>query len=204
MSSTSTHPPPSPAESPHELRLMISGQPYLASDPYIQRIASTQRKKLHAINDERDDAKRTALLKGFFNCEGVFANMGPIFAEYGFNVTIGDGVFIGTSCTILDVCPVTIGPRTLIGPNVQILTPQHPIVPEERNGMHGREWAVPVSIGADCWIGAGAIICPGVTIGDGVTVGAGSVVTKDVESRVVVAGNPARLLKRIDSIEGGN
>ncbi|KAF5331209.1 hypothetical protein D9611_013133 [Ephemerocybe angulata] len=71
-----------PRRVPDELRLMLSGQPYLASDPYIQRIASTQRQKLHAIHDERDDAKRTALLKGFFNCEGVFASMGPIFAEY--------------------------------------------------------------------------------------------------------------------------
>jgi maltose O-acetyltransferase len=92
---------------------------------------------------------------------------------------------------------VTIGSRTMFGPHCQLYTPCHPLSPEERNGTSGPEWAEPITIGNDCWIGGGVIICPGVTIGDGVTVGAGSVVTKDVESRSVVVGNPARVVKKV-------
>jgi maltose O-acetyltransferase len=92
---------------------------------------------------------------------------------------------------------VKIGTRTMLGPNVQIYTPVHPISPEARNGLKGREWATPVTIGNDCWLGGGVIVCPGVTIGDGCTIGAGSVVTKDVPSRSVVVGNPGRVVKRI-------
>lgn len=92
---------------------------------------------------------------------------------------------------------VTIGSGTMFGPNVSLYTPQHPISPEERNGLKGREWAVPISIGSDCWIGGNVTVCPGVTIGDGCTIGAGSVVTKDVPPRSVAVGNPARVIKSI-------
>jgi len=86
----------------------------------------------------------------------------------------------------------------LIGPNVSFFAATHPTDPFVRNGLLGPELGKPITIGDDCWIGGGAIICPGVTIGRGVTVGAGSVVTKDVEDFVVVAGNPARVIKRLD------
>ncbi|CAE6339823.1 unnamed protein product [Rhizoctonia solani] len=179
---------------------MISGKPYLASDPYVQKVAREQGKKVKELNVEQDDEKREVLLRSLLTCkEGAqLAIVMPFFCEYGFNVIIEGDVFIGTGCTMLDVCPITIGERTLIGPNVQIYTPVHPLNPEERNGLKGKEWAKPIKIGKDCWIGGSAIICPGVTIGDGSTVGAGSVVTKDVEPRCLVAGNPARLIKRID------
>lgn len=85
----------------------------------------------------------------------------------------------------------------MLGPNVGIYTPQHPLSPEERNGLKGREWAVPISIGEDCWIGGSVTILPGVTIGKGSTIGAGSVVTKDVPERSVAVGNPARVIKTI-------
>ena len=90
-----------------------------------------------------------------------------------------------------------IGSRTLLGPNVSIYTPQHPLSPEERNGLKGREWAVPISIGEDCWIGGSVTICPGVAIGKGSTIGAGSVVTKNIPERSVAVGNPARVIKTI-------
>lgn len=86
----------------------------------------------------------------------------------------------------------------MIGPNVQLLTPTHPISPEERNGCKGPEAAQPITIGNDCWIGGGVIILAGVTIGDGSTVGAGSVVTRSVPPRHVVVGNPAKPVKRIE------
>ena len=87
----------------------------------------------------------------------------------------------------------------MLGPNVQLYTPTHPISPEERNGLQGPEGATPITIGNDCWIGGGAIILAGVTIGDGSTVGAGSVVTKSVPPRTVVVGNPAKPIKRIEA-----
>ncbi|QRV95235.1 maltose O-acetyltransferase [Ceratobasidium sp. AG-Ba] len=183
-----------------EWGLMVSGAPYLASDPYIQTIAKARRSKLNEINAEKDSDRRSELLHEFLNVEkdAEFDIWMPFFCEYGSNIKIGNDVFIGTGCCILDVCPVTIGDRTLIGPNVQIYTPLHPLRPEERNGSKGREWGKPIVIGNDCWIGGAVVICPGVTIGDGSTIGAGSVVTKDVESRCFVAGNPAKLIRRID------
>lgn len=96
---------------------------------------------------------------------------------------------------ILDVGKVRIGSRVLFGPNVQIYAVTHPIDAIERR--NGEEWGVDVTIGDDCWIGGGAVICPGVTIGDRCVIGAGAVVTKDVPDDVVVAGNPARILRRL-------
>ncbi|KAJ8507843.1 hypothetical protein ONZ45_g9822 [Pleurotus djamor] len=183
-----------------EFELMLQCKSYFAGDPYIRKIANEQSAKLRDINAEHNEDRRAALLKDFFTFTGTgrVVIVPPLFCEYGFNITVGDDVFIHTGCTILDVGPVSIGSRTLIGPNVQIYTPTHPISPEERAGMNGREAAKPIKIGNDCWIGGSVVILPGVTIGDGVTVGAGSVITKDVEPRRVVAGNPARLIKLID------
>jgi acetyltransferase-like isoleucine patch superfamily enzyme len=85
----------------------------------------------------------------------------------------------------------------MIGANTQFYTPTHPILPEERNGLRGPEGASSIVVGNDVWIGGGAILLPGVTVGDGATIGAGSVVTKDVEARTVVVGNPAKMVKRL-------
>jgi len=85
----------------------------------------------------------------------------------------------------------------MIAANTQIYTPTHPIMPEERNGLDGAEWAKPIVVGNDVWIGGGVILCPGVTIGDGSTIGAGTVVTKDVPPRSVVVGNPGRVIKTL-------
>ncbi|WVW83588.1 hypothetical protein I302_105609 [Kwoniella bestiolae CBS 10118] len=184
-------------EDPTELSLMLSGQPYLSYNKYIDRIRDTAARRVWEINQIVDMGDRMREMREFvFMGVNVWIVQG-FFCEYGFNITIGDEVFIGANCTLLDICPITIGSRTMLGPNVQILTPSHPISPEERNGLKGREWAKPVKIGNDCWIGAGATICPGVTIGDGVTIGAATVVTRDVGSRCVVVGNPGRVIKRI-------
>jgi acetyltransferase-like isoleucine patch superfamily enzyme len=102
----------------------------------------------------------------------------PINLDYGTNVKVGSNVFINFNCTILDTCLVTIGSRTLIGPNVSLYSGTHPLDPELRNGTSGPEMGGPITIGEDCWIAGQVIILPGVTIGNGSTVGAGSVVTK--------------------------
>jgi maltose O-acetyltransferase len=100
------------------------------------------------------------------------------------------------NCVVLDVMEVQIGDRTMFGPAVQVLTPMHPMDAAERR--KGLEFAKPVRIGADVWVGGGAIICPGVTIGDGSVIGAGGVVTRDIPARVFAAGNPCRVIRSLD------
>jgi maltose O-acetyltransferase len=114
----------------------------------------------------------------------------PFFCDYGYNIRLGDGVFLNFNCVILDVVEVTIGDRTQIGPAVQIYAADHPRDAETRRA--GLEFGRPVHIGSDVWIGGGAIILPGVTVGDGALIGAGSVVTRDVAEGAIVIGNPAR------------
>ncbi|CAI6094368.1 hypothetical protein V2G26_015057 [Clonostachys chloroleuca] len=122
----------------------------------------------------------------------------PINIDYGYNVKVGSDVFINFNCTILDTCLVSIGSRTLIGPNVSFFSGTHPLDPELRNGTNGPEYGRPITVGEDCWIGGNVTILPGVTIGDGCTIGAASVVTKDVPPYHVVAGNPARIIRKLE------
>ncbi|KAL1835891.1 hypothetical protein VTJ49DRAFT_5912 [Mycothermus thermophilus] len=126
-------------------------------------------------------------------------NDGPIKFDYGYNCKFGPGVYINSNCTFLDTCIITIGARTLIGPNCSFYAATHPVDPAVRNGVLGPEYGKPITVGEDCWFGGNVIVLPGVTIGRGVTIGAGSVVTKDVEDFVVVAGNPARVIKRLEN-----
>ncbi|EOD47221.1 putative family protein [Neofusicoccum parvum UCRNP2] len=122
----------------------------------------------------------------------------PIAIDYGYNIRVGSNVFINFNCTIIDTCVVTIGSRTLIGPNVSFFSGTHPIDPDLRNGTNGPELGGKITIGEDCWIAGNVIILPGVSVGDGCTIGAGSVVTKDVPAYHVAAGNPARVLRKIE------
>ncbi|KAL1410295.1 hypothetical protein Q8F55_004301 [Vanrija albida] len=199
-----------PGEDYEQLENMLAGRPYLASDPYLDRLRVRGFETLYDINRTRDNGERMAALKPFLDCRGGPRNKvwiaAPFTCEYGFNVSLGDDVCFGPNCTLLDVAKISIGDRTMIGANTQFYTPGHPLSPEERDGTNGAEWAKPITIGSDVWIGGGVIILGGVTVGDGVTIGAGSVVTKDVESRTVVVGNPARVIKRIPlpGAEGAN
>ena len=119
----------------------------------------------------------------------------PIRIDYGTNVRIAEGVFINYNCTILDTCILTIGARTLIGPNVSLYAASHPLDPEVRNGTAGPEDGKDITIEEDCWICGNVVVLAGVRIGRGSTVGAGSVVTKSVAPYTIVAGNPARFIK---------
>ncbi|KAK1141492.1 hypothetical protein N8T08_009032 [Aspergillus melleus] len=123
----------------------------------------------------------------------------PVRIDYGFNVRVGQGVYINSNCVILDTCPVTIGARTLFGPNVHLYSGTHPLDPELRNGTKGPEMGADVVIGEDCWLGGNVTVLPGVTIGKGAVIGAASVVTKDVPAFHVAAGNPARILRKIET-----
>lgn len=110
-------------------------------------------------------------------------------------------MYINSGSTWIDTCTIEIGARTLVGPNCSFYSGNHPLDPFLRNGTNGPEGGKPIKIGEDCWLGGNVIVLPGVTIGRGVTVGAGSVVTKDVPDFVVVAGNPARVLRKIEASE---
>ena len=123
----------------------------------------------------------------------------PIHIDYGTNVRLGSNVQLNSNCTIIDTCLVSIGARTLVGPNVSFYGAAHPLDPQLRNGTRGPEIGKEIHVGEDCWFGGGAIVLPGVTVGRGSTVGAGSVVTKDVPPFHVVAGNPARIIRKIES-----
>ncbi|KAA8564007.1 hypothetical protein MFRU_032g00140 [Monilinia fructicola] len=126
---------------------------------------------------------------------------GPINVDYGTNLRIGKGVYINFNCVFLDTCLITIGARTLIGPGCSFYAATHPLDPFLRNGTNGPELGAPITIGEDCWFGGSVTVCPGVTIGRGCTIGAGSVVTKNVPDFHVVAGNPARIIRKIEPKE---
>ena len=137
------------------------------------------------------DEDRYALLVERFASVGERALIRPpFFCDYGYNISIGAGAFLNYNCVVLDVEPITIGEGTAIGPAVQILAADHPRDPRLRR--EGVRFGRPVAIGANVWIGGGAIVLPGVTIGDDAIVGAGSVVTRDVAPGATVVGNPAR------------
>ncbi len=121
----------------------------------------------------------------------------PFYCDYGSNITTGDRVFMNFNCCILDVCQVSIGSDVMIGPNVQIYTATHPLEAKARNS--GKEFAKPISIASGVWIGGGAIICPGVKIGENAVIGAGSVVTKNIPNDVFAAGNPAKVIRKIEN-----
>jgi len=110
---------------------------------------------------------------------------------------LGEGVYVNFNCTFLDTCVITIGARTLLGPNCCFFSASHPVDPFLRNGIQGPEDGKPITVGEDCWFGGNVIVLPGVTIGRGVTIGAGSVVTKDIPAFHVAAGNPARIIRKI-------
>ncbi|KAI9843633.1 MAG: hypothetical protein M1837_006215 [Sclerophora amabilis] len=123
----------------------------------------------------------------------------PFRADYGYNIQLGSNVYINAYCVILDTCVVRIGSRTLIGPNVSFFAGSHPLDPAVRDGTKGPELGDEIHVGEDVWIGGNAIFMAGVKIGRGATIGAGSVVTKDVPAFHVAAGNPARILRKIES-----
>lgn len=129
----------------------------------------------------------------------LFASVGegccleaPIHCSYGKNISLGRNVYLNAGCVILDSAPVTIGDGTMLGPGAQIYCADHHRDAALRR--QGIERALPVCIGADVWIGGGAILLPGVSVGDGAIVGAGAVVTRDVAPGARVVGNPARAL----------
>lgn len=181
-----------------EFQRMVAGELYHPTDPELTAARTRARDLCQTLNtmpDGKQDEKRR-ILQQLFACGGDSVIMQPPFyCDYGSNIELGERVFFNFNCVVLDVCPVRIGSHSLFGPAVQIYTPLHPLNARERRLA---EFGRPVEIGADVWVGGGAIILPGVRIGSRSVIGAGSVVTRDVPDDVFAAGNPCRVLREID------
>ncbi|MDB5959314.1 MAG: maltose acetyltransferase [Massilia sp.] len=179
---------------------MLAGEPYQADDPELQRAARRACRLAKQYGDlyHEDFEAAQRLLTDLLGAVGAGVHLKPpLFVDYGSSITIGAGTFINYNLTALDVAAITIGADVQIGPNVQLLTPTHPVEPGPRRAKW--EAAKPIVIEDNVWLGGGAIVLAGVTIGANSVVGAGAVVTKNVPANVVVAGNPARVIRRIDA-----
>jgi maltose O-acetyltransferase len=175
---------------------MRAGLPYRADDPQLRADYLAAQRLLARFNASAPGDDRQSLLEELLgSCGPGVTITAPLRLDYGQYIHIGAGSFLNYDCVLLDVCEIAIGQRCQLGPRVQILTATHPLDPAER--AVGWESGAPVHIADDVWIGGGAIILPGVSVGTGSVVGAGSVVTRDVSPGMVVAGNPARELRRV-------
>jgi maltose O-acetyltransferase len=185
-----------------EKEKMLAGELYDALDPQLSDERLNARLLIKQLNDSSEDQieERTRILKELIpNAgEGLWLQP-PFYCDYGTNIKIGEKVFFNFNCVVLDVMQVSIGSRTLFGPNVQVYTATHPLNYKER--ASGLEFAKPITIGEDVWIGGSVVICPGVTIGDRSVIGAGSVVTKDIPADVFAAGNPCKIIRPLTSQE---
>lgn len=177
---------------------MLAGELYIADDPTSGEIA---RRAVRLLEEYRlrftagDPDARSTLAQVIGTLGEQVEIKPPLFVDYGENIHIGARTFINYHLTALDVATITIGEDCQFGPNVQLLTPTHPIDPRPRRDK--LEAAKPIVIGHNVWLGGGVIVCPGVTIGDNSVIGAGSVVTRDIPSDVIAVGNPARVLREI-------
>ncbi len=183
-----------------EKEKMLQGQLYNPLDKELVSARISSRLLQQQLNScDADNGKELKrLVKELIPNQGKSCFLQPPFyCDYGTNIFLGKRVFFNFNCVVLDVTPVTIGDRTMFGPNVQIYTATHPLEATPRGS--GTEFGKPITIGKDVWIGGGAIICPGVHIGDRTVIGAGSIVTKDIPSDVFAAGNPCKVIKHIDN-----
>ena len=183
-----------------EKEKMLAGMPYSAVDAQLLKELNECKDVIHRYNElpTSMQAERTAMLKALLGRVGdddILINQ-PFYCDYSKHISVGRRFFANFNFTVLDEARVTIGDDCFIGPNVSISTACHSTDPVERNAR--REWALPVTIGDNVWIGGSVTILAGVTIGDDVTIGAGSVVTRDIPAGCVAVGNPCRPIKSIE------
>lgn len=174
---------------------MLAGDLYVA-DPEVEVLA----RRAARLADEYsrtvlgDEEAGHAILVELLGAIGEGSSIRPpLYVDLGSNIRIGARTAVNYHFTALDVAAITIGDDCMIGPNVQLLTPTHPVEPQPRKDK--LEAAKPITIGDNVWLGGGVVVCPGVTIGDNAVIGAGAVVTRDVPANVVAVGNPARVVR---------
>lgn len=190
-----------------EREKMLAGELYDPSDEELTGLRIKARRLARRYNqtDEDEPEKQLELLRALLpNSAEIPGLQAPVYFDYGCNTTFGQYSGANFNFTCLDVCPVTIGDNVLIGPNVTLATPMHPLLPEERNvrqradgSVYNLEYARPIVIEKDCWLASNVIVCGGVTIGEGSVIGAGSVVTRDIPPHSLAAGNPCRVIREI-------
>jgi len=182
-----------------EKEKMLSGEMYDATNPQLTAERRRARDLCKSLNESHDSEQelRNRIIQELFGSAGdeVWIEP-PFYCDYGSNITLGSKVFFNFNCVILDPAAVIIGSNVLFGPAVQIYTATHSMSATER--LNCLEFALPVNIGSDVWIGGGAIICPGVRIGSRSVIGAGSVVTHEIPASVFASGNPCRIIRQLD------
>lgn len=177
---------------------MLNGEYYISWDEELTLEREKAKDLLFEFNNTRPSlrAERETIIRNMFG--GVGKNCwieSPFNCDFGYNITVGDNFYTNTNCCILDCAKVTIGNNVWIGPNVGIYTPNHAFDSKERSD--GYEKSLPIVIGDNVWIGGGVNIIGGVRIGENSIIGSGSVVTKDIPAGVIVAGNPAKIIREI-------
>lgn len=167
-------------------------------DMELQKMMRDTRTRLFEYNNisPAEEGKRESFIKSLFGkCGSNPIVISPFYCDYGSNIEVGDNFFANTNLVILDGAKVKIGNNVFIAPHVGIYTAGHPLDVAQRN--EGLEYAYPITIGDNVWIGAGVSILPGVTIGNDTVIGAGSLVNRDIPSGVVAAGNPCKVIRKI-------
>lgn len=181
-----------------EKEKMILGEIYYANDKLLNEERLQAKKLLHRLNVTEyvmNGNSRAVLRELLPNSNKRLYIEPPFHCDYGYNIFSGENVYFNVNCVVLDSMKVTIGNNVFFGPGVQIYTASHPLNAIERRKV---EFAKPVTIGSDCWIGGNVVICPGVTIGDGCVIGAGSVVTKNIPDNTLAVGNPAKVIRKLN------
>eukprot|EP00511_Aplanochytrium_stocchinoi_P006220 CAMPEP_0204837562 /NCGR_PEP_ID=MMETSP1346-20131115/28272_1 /ASSEMBLY_ACC=CAM_ASM_000771 /TAXON_ID=215587 /ORGANISM="Aplanochytrium stocchinoi, Strain GSBS06" /LENGTH=286 /DNA_ID=CAMNT_0051973073 /DNA_START=42 /DNA_END=902 /DNA_ORIENTATION=- len=180
-----------------ELYKMINGKPYNADDPLLQEMLTDAHELCYEYNRLWNRNSRKVILEGLL---GKFSQSNPpyveapVYVDYGLNIEVGKNFYANFGCVLLDCAKIHIGDNVMLAPNVQLYTAGHPTDYVERRSV---EFAQPITIGNDVWIGGGSIVLPGVSIGDRTIVAAGSVVTKNIPSDVIIAGIPAKIVRFI-------
>lgn len=187
------------AEAQREIEKMMSGELYDATrNDALLDILNEVQNMCYDYNQLRPTQakERTELMRTILGRTGKrFKIISPFICDYGFNIEIGENFFSNTNMVILDEAKVTFGDNVFVGPNCSFYTAGHPLDVEQRNA--GLEYSWPIKVGNNVWFGGGVTVVPGVTIGDNVVIGAGSVVTHDIPSGVLAAGNPAKIIKNL-------
>ncbi|BDR53550.1 acetyltransferase [Bombiscardovia nodaiensis] len=195
------------ADGRSERERMLAGELYNAGDQQLADLRNKAHELCRQYNalPETAGQERAAIMRELVPSMGKESEiLGPVFFDYGIHTTIGERVFANFNFSVLDVCPVIIGDNVMMGPNVSLMTPLHPLCFEDRNlreaadgSLFDYEYGAPITIGSNCWLAANVTVVGGVTIGEGSVIGAGSVVTHDIPAHSLAYGTPCQVVRQL-------